>query len=147
MVRSVTREVPSRWGKTRTMRGRVLIPSEVHGGYLSVNLGAGVRRSVHTLVLEAFVGPRPEGAVCRHLNGNPKDNRLANLAWGTPGENRRDTVKHGNDPRASKTHCKRGHQYTPENTITKKNGCRECRECRNAYRAQRRRDGVRHDSA
>lgn len=48
---------------------------------------------VHTLVLIAFVGPRPEGMVCRHLNDNPADNRLENLAWGTYSENSRDSVR------------------------------------------------------
>lgn len=28
-----------------------------------------------------------------------------------------------------KTHCKRGHKYTPENTYLTKNGWRQCREC------------------
>ncbi|MFV0400614.1 MAG: HNH endonuclease signature motif containing protein [Oscillospiraceae bacterium] len=50
---------------------------------------------VHKLVLEAFVGVRPEGMVCRHLNGNSLDNRLLNLCWGTPQENVRDSIRHG----------------------------------------------------
>lgn len=33
--------------------------------------------------------------VCRHLNGNPEDARLNNLAWGTPKENGEDAVRHG----------------------------------------------------
>jgi len=33
--------------------------------------------------------------------------------------------------RASKTHCKRGHEYTPENTIAVKGGTRRCRACKN----------------
>ena len=49
---------------------------------------------VHRLVLMAFVGPRPEGMECRHLNGNPSDNRLENLRWGTSKENSADSVKH-----------------------------------------------------
>lgn len=49
----------------------------------------------HTLVLNAFVGPRPERHECRHLNGVRNDNRLSNLAWGTPTENDNDRKKHG----------------------------------------------------
>lgn len=30
------------------------------------------------------------------------------------------------------THCLRGHEYTTENTITKKNGTRQCRQCTQA---------------
>jgi hypothetical protein len=59
---------------------------------------------VHRLVLCSFVGPRPVGMVCRHLNGNQKDNRLENLAWGTIAENNRDRVKHGTIPRAERHH-------------------------------------------
>jgi hypothetical protein len=50
---------------------------------------------VHTLVLTAFVGPRPAGLECRHLNGNPSDNRLENLVWGTRRENVEDRYTHG----------------------------------------------------
>lgn len=50
---------------------------------------------VHTLVLEAFVGPRPAGFVTRHLNGNKRDNRLENLVWGSHKENARDRTAHG----------------------------------------------------
>jgi hypothetical protein len=50
---------------------------------------------VHKLVLEAFTGePRPEGMVCCHINGNPSDNRLENLRWGTRHENAADTRRH-----------------------------------------------------
>lgn len=50
---------------------------------------------VHRLVLESFVCPRPEGAECRHLNGDPSDNRLANLRWGTSADNKADQRAHG----------------------------------------------------
>lgn len=32
----------------------------------------------------------------------------------------------------SQTHCKRGHEFTPENTYIDKRGCRCCRQCINA---------------
>lgn len=54
-----------------------------------------VVRFVHVLILEAFVGKRPKGEVCRHLNGDGLDNRLKNLRWGTRKENERDKRRHG----------------------------------------------------
>lgn len=50
---------------------------------------------VHRLVLQAFTGPCPQGCEARHLDGNPANNCIANLAWGTPEENRADNQKNG----------------------------------------------------
>ncbi len=60
-------------------------------------------RPVHLIVLRAFCGERPEGMVARHLNGDRKDNRLSNLAWGTPEENCRDRDRHGTTARGEKS--------------------------------------------
>lgn len=35
------------------------------------------------------------GLECRHLDGNSNNNNLENLCWGTRGENRKDSAKHG----------------------------------------------------
>lgn len=76
------------------LRGRVLRPGPRPSGHLTVVLG-GVSRNVHALVLESFVGPRPfPAAQARHLNGNEKDNRLANLAWGSRARNTSDRKWH-----------------------------------------------------
>jgi hypothetical protein len=56
-------------------------------GHLSVAIGKGNSRQVHQLVLEAFVGPCPEGYEVLHLNHEPSDNRLVNLKYGTRSEN------------------------------------------------------------
>jgi len=63
-------------------------------GHLVVNLGAGVHKLVHRLVLLAFVGPPGAGQECLHNNGKPYDNRLENLRWGTRVENKNDERKH-----------------------------------------------------
>lgn len=103
------------------------------GGYLEVSLYLrGGRRSterkVHQLVLAAFVGPLPAGQVVRHLNGNPTDNRLLNLAYGTQSENAFDTVRHGRNKQASATVCKSGHPLSAWN-VRVTDGRRVCREC------------------
>ena len=50
---------------------------------------------LHRLVLEAFVGPCPEGMECLHGDGNPENNYISNLRWGTHKENGLDRKKHG----------------------------------------------------
>lgn len=78
--------------------GQILRPKTTRKGYLEVHLLLGSRhemRTVHRLVLDTFVGPRPDGLQCRHLDGNPQNNQLSNLAWGTSKANHADQVAHG----------------------------------------------------
>lgn len=85
-------------GNVRRANGRLLRPRLDADGYPKITLGKkGSRRSyrVHTLVLNAFVGPRPDGMECRHLNGDRTDARLENLCWGTSVENKADMARHG----------------------------------------------------
>ncbi len=94
-------EVQSRWSRTvhKTLTDAWLTLKPIPcRGYSTVNLGNGVgkrRFYVHRLVLEAFVGPRPHGMVCRHLDGDRANNRVENLAWGTYAENEADKLRHG----------------------------------------------------
>ncbi len=86
----------SRWGPRTTPKQ--LCQRTDRDGYCRVELYAGGRKRkylVHRLVLKTFVGPCPVGLVCRHLNGNPADNRIENLAWGTYKENESDKLRHG----------------------------------------------------
>lgn len=86
---------------------------------------------VHRLVLEAFIGP--SNLITRHLDGNPANNVLSNLAWGTPAENSADMRVHGTNAMTNKTHCPRNHEYTVENTYyftTRGSTSRHCRKCR-----------------
>jgi hypothetical protein len=63
-------------------------------GHLRVRID-GVAEYVHRLVLRAYVGPCPDGQEVRHLDGNPANNSVANLAYGTRSENIADMHGHG----------------------------------------------------
>lgn len=59
---------------------------------------SGKRRYVqlHSLILEVFVGPRPDPkTVAAHANGIRSDNRLCNLRWDSQKANVADALKHG----------------------------------------------------
>jgi len=86
-------------GHFHPLRERLLKGSTNKVGYVTVELSGGVRFSVHELVLTTFVGPRPPGMQCRHLDGDPSNNHVSNLAWGTSAENNRDRIRHGTMPR------------------------------------------------
>lgn len=67
-------------------------------GYLRVDLYRGGRhhwKLIHRLVLEAFIGPCPDGMEACHNNGDRTDNRLENLRWDTRSANQKDAVRHG----------------------------------------------------
>jgi hypothetical protein len=67
-------------------------------GYREVKLCSGRHRRtglVHQLVADAFIGRRGEGVVVRHLDGNPANNSVANLAYGDQAENFEDSRRHG----------------------------------------------------
>lgn len=140
-VRSVARIVTRRGGRPYRVRECIRKASvDARSGYAELPLcrdGEGKTHRVHVLVLEAFAGPRPDGNYGRHLNGNPSDNRLENLAWGTPTQNNYDAVAHGTHWAAAKTHCKHGHELTPGNTYVRPEGGRACRAC-GTERAKRR---------
>ena len=81
-------------------KGRVRRYVEGHrdgDGYLCVSGGKrGARRwTIHSLVAEAFLGPRPSGLVVRHRNDDKDDNSVENLAYGTRKENAKDAKTNG----------------------------------------------------
>ena len=74
-----------------TTSGKVLTPRSGKNGYQRVNLHNGSRkgttRQVHSLVAEAWLGPRRTGREVDHVTHAKDDNRLQNLRWLTPQEN------------------------------------------------------------
>jgi len=95
-VRSLSNWVKA--GRGNMKRAGRILSNFNRQGRLFVNLNYGGYRTtvtVHRLVLESFVGLRPEGLECKHLNGNAANNHISNLVWGTKLENEADKVAHG----------------------------------------------------
>ena len=106
-----------------------------HDGYGRVYTERGVKYA-HRVVWELLVGPIPEGLVIDHLCRNRSCVNPDHLEPVTRKENQRRGQANQN---IAKTHCKRGHEFTEENTYiqpsTGKRGCRRCK--RDAMRKYR----------
>lgn len=84
---------------------------------------------VHRLVYTLVVGPIPEGHTLDHLCRvraccNPEHVEPVTL---------RTNILRGDTFQAryaAQTHCKNGHEFTPENTYIEGSGSRRCRECK-----------------
>lgn len=71
----------------RLVPGKTLKPGRSTSGHLTVCLGKGNTHGVHRLVASAFLGACPAGKEVLHLDGDPSNNRLENLRYGTRSEN------------------------------------------------------------
>lgn len=134
-VRSLPRIILRR-GRPTQLAGKVLRPSLTKGyrmAYLSRD-GEVNGFSVHALVALAFIGPRPDGMQVAHWDNDRENNRLSNLRYATQSENEKDKARHGTCPQLNKTHCPRGHEYTPENTRMLRTS-RICRKCAAIHKA------------
>jgi HNH endonuclease len=103
---------------------------------------AGKFRRAHRLTYELLVGPIPEDLVLDHLCRDKLCVRPDHLEPVTDREN----ILRGEGRaavNAAKTHCRMGHEFTPDNTYEPPSGGRNCREClrqRKARWRQRERD-------
>jgi len=92
-IRSVTRIVVDKNGCQKPYRGRIMKQFPHPHLYPMCNLqksGQSTLVRVHTLVLETFIGPAPDGYEAHHKSGNRTDNRIENLEWVPIPEHKRE---------------------------------------------------------
>lgn len=89
-------------GRVRSLKFRsngglqIMKTTPNYAGYPVITLGKERKQHrVHVLMLEAFVGPCPEGLMGCHKNDTNDDNRLDNLYWGTWEDNCDDMKRNG----------------------------------------------------
>lgn len=104
-------------------------------GYGQFKAHGSRRVYAHRFAYELLIGPVPAGLTIDHLCRNRS---CVNPAHMEPVPSAVNTLR-GNNPlakNARKTHCKRGHKFTPENTYRSRKG-RECLTCRRMMGARR----------
>jgi hypothetical protein len=108
-------------------------------GYGEVSMN-GKKYRVHRLFYEFYNGPFDQTLDVCHTCDNPICVNPAHLWLGTHKDNMADCRAKDRYHYANLTHCKRGHEFTPENTIRngrsrQLRGCRICNLARNRIKA------------
>lgn len=98
-------------------------------GYGDLYIDGRTRRA-HRFAYELLVGPIPSGLTLDHLC---RTRHCVNPAHLEPVTNKENLMRGVSFSalNAKKTHCKRGHEFTPENTVRPRDGRRRCRTCLN----------------
>lgn len=92
-----TYEISVQLGVRRISTGQILKQSLDDHGCPRVTLWLRGKQTTHRvahLVADAFLPAKgPTDQVLRHLNDDPTDNRIENLAWGTRSDNAQDSIR------------------------------------------------------
>lgn len=123
--------------------------ASTRNGYGQINDGNGSMVYAHRLSFEMENGPIPSGLHLDHICRvpscvNPRHLRVVTIQQNLMAPGSLSSAKLNKE----KTHCKRGHELTADNTYVdrarpdKPNGSRQCRQCHadneRRYRAERR---------
>ena len=112
-------------------------------GYGQFNCGSGRHNSskqyAHVVAWELhYRKPFPAGKISRHTCNHTWCTNPRHTRPGTYKQNTQDMLKAGHHYQINKTHCKRGHAFTPANTYINRSRCRPFRVCRKCLKIHQR---------
>ena len=85
--------------------------------------------TAHRFAYELFFGKVSSSLVIRHTCDNRRCCNPDHLIPGTHTENMADMISRGRGRSQKQTHCKHGHQFDSDNTVSDARGNRRCRKC------------------
>lgn len=98
------------------------------GGYVRIK-----NQQAHRVIYEELRGPIPAGLMLDHLCASTNGLRSCVNPWHMEPVSLKENIRRGTSPsakNAAKTHCKRGHEFTPESTYVVLGKWRRCKLCR-----------------
>lgn len=97
-IRTIKRKVLAKAGALRMVQAKIRKQYKNKKGYRTVQIwknGKASTKTVHRMVLEAFIPNTENKPHVNHINSNREDNRLENLEWVTIEENYAHSRKNG----------------------------------------------------
>lgn len=124
----------------RTSQPCFLRGSKHRAGHLMIemqrgNTGERTQRFLHQLVAEIFLGKQPPNTVIRHLDGDPENNSVTNLEYGTIKQNNIERHQHSGRYTGRRNGTRNGVSYTQkpipsvlESLVIAVQACKNCQK-------------------